>query len=241
MSEERSENGDPIYRYKEPSKEWTPPDMSNSSLEAIEDHIEAHVGKVDTVWHEVISDHVHIDVHVVKPTVDRPYYTLITSGMSDLPMKAPLQAQDYRFAELMMSLPADWPMSQEAWKDTRHYWPIYWLKVLSRFPHKYDTWLSYGHTMPNGNPSEPVAPNAAFECMLLGPPMTVSTDFWRLKVSADKTISFFAVFPIYPEEAKLKLKKGADELFTRFEKSKITELLDIRRRNVAKSEWWRLF
>lgn len=71
--------------------------------------------------------------------------------------------------------------------------------------------------------------------------MTVSTEFWRLPVSVEKEIHFFALFPIYQEETDLKLKKGADELFARFEKSKITELLDIRRRNVAKKEWWRLF
>ena len=241
MNEERSENGDPIYRYQEPSKEWTPPDMSGQSLEVIDAHINTHVGKIDTVWHEVISDIVHIDVHVVKPTSDRPYYTLITSGMSDLPMKAPPHAGDCRFAELMICLPADWPMSQEAWKDPSHYWPIQGLKFLARFPHQYDTWLWYGHTIPNGDPPAPVAENTALNCLMLGPPMTVSTEFWRLPVSKDKVIHFFALFPIYQEEVDLKLKKGADELFTRFEKSKITELLNIRRRNVAKKEWWRLF
>lgn len=133
MSEERSEHGDPIYRYNEPEKKWTPPDMSGSSLEAIEAHIKAHAGKVDTVWHEILSDIVHIDVHVVKPTADRPYYTLITSGMSDLPMKAPEKVGDCRFAELMICLPADWPMTQEAWNDPRHYWPIRALKFLAGF------------------------------------------------------------------------------------------------------------
>src|SRR5688572_22544770 len=106
MSEEQSEHGDPIHRYDAPKeREWVPPDMSGSSLEAIEGHIQAHIGNIEMVFHEIVSDLVHIDIHQVAPTEQRPYYTLISSGMSDIAMQAPEEAPDCKYAELMLCLP----------------------------------------------------------------------------------------------------------------------------------------
>lgn len=42
-------------------------------------------GVLAFVWHELVSDLVHLDVHVAEPTPARPYYTVVTSGMSDRP------------------------------------------------------------------------------------------------------------------------------------------------------------
>ena len=61
-------------------------------IDAITEHIESYYdgfGEDAIVLHEVISELVHIDVHVVKPTDERPYYTLITSGMAERPMTVP--------------------------------------------------------------------------------------------------------------------------------------------------------
>lgn len=242
MSEqERSESGDPIYRYDKKRKDWTPADMSGSSLEAISAHIEQHVGKIAIVWHEILSDLVHIDVHHVAPTPDRPYHTLVTSGMSDLPMKAPAGQEAHRYAELMICLPASWPMSQEDWKNERHYWPVRWLKMLARFPHEHDTWLWQRHTMPNGDPAQPLAENVGWTGIILDTPRTVSTDFFQLKASAEKTIHFLAVFPLYTDEMDFKLQRGAAELMARFERAKCTELVEPARRSVLTKPWWKLF
>mgnify|MGYP000664765674 CR=1 FL=1 len=35
------------------------------------------------VFHELMSDIVHIDVHIVPPDENRPFYLLFTTGMSD--------------------------------------------------------------------------------------------------------------------------------------------------------------
>jgi hypothetical protein len=241
MSEpEYSEGGSRIYRYdNQPDPGWTPPDMSGGNLEEISAHIEEHVGPIDMVWHEIISDKVHIDVHVVNPTPDRPYYTLVTSGMSDLPMHAPQGAEQFKFAELMLCLPPDWPMDQDAWqKDEASYWPIRMLKSMARFPHDYRTWLFWGHTVPNGNPPAPLAEGCALIGCMLAEPMTVSTDFFELEISAEKTIHFLALYPLYQEEMDLKLKKGAEELLKRFHRAKISEIINPRRKNVGKNTFW---
>jgi hypothetical protein len=241
MSDERTEHGDPIYRYGvKNTPKWTAPDMSGSSLEQIGAHITKHVGPVETVFHELVSDLVHIDVHIVAPQPQRSYYTLITSGMSDRPMKAPAAAANCRFAELMLCLPANWPMKEADWKDDRNYWPIRWLKILARFPHQYQTWLWLWHTMPNGDPPAPLAGITSMSGWLLAPPMTVSTEFWKLPISPEKTIHFFSILPIFADEMNLKLKSGAEELVARFEKAKVTEIIDVKRRSVLAKPWWRI-
>jgi hypothetical protein len=242
MSEELSESGNPIYRYQTPEKgEWVPPDKSGSSMEAIGQHIEAHIGKVENVFHEILSHIVHVDIHIVAPTPERPYHTLVTSGMSDLPMSPPKGAEESRFAELMLCLPSSWPMGDEAWEIKENYWPIRLLKMLARFPHEYKTWLWFGHTMPNGNPPEPFASNTLTSCMMLARPVTVSTTFWTLQAGEDKTINFFSILPLFPDEQELKLKKGANVIIERFEKAKYSELIDLSRKSVATNPWWRVF
>jgi hypothetical protein len=239
MSEEKSEHGDPIIRYIPPEgRQLTPADMKGSSIQKIEQHIEAHIGKDESVFHELVSDLVHIDIHIVTPTSERPYYTLVTSGMSDLPMSTPTKESAHRYAELMLCLPANWPMKQDEWRIEENYWPIRWLKYIARFPHVYKTRLWCRHTIPNGDPARPFASNTKMTCMLLANPMTVSTRFWQLKISDEKTIHFFALIPLYPDEIDFKLKKGADELLMRFEKAKHTELINLARKSVAGKSWW---
>jgi hypothetical protein len=124
-SNEFSESGQPIYRHKERKREFEFAVGDEQSIELISEHIEKHLGTPATVFHELISDLVHIDVHIVAPTEERPFYSLITSGMSDKPMNAPEGAEEFRYAELMICLPADWPMTQEEWKqDADSFWPI---------------------------------------------------------------------------------------------------------------------
>lgn len=210
-------------------------------MEAISDHIEKHAGPIGNVWHEIVSDLVHIDVHQVAPTKDRPYWTLVTSGMSDLPMNTPEGCEEWKFAELMLCLPGDWKLNQEDFKDEKHYWPIRWLKMLARFPHEYRTWFGWGHTIPNGDPAEPFDKSVGFDCMMLSRPMTLSTEFWSLPIRKDKVIHFYALMPLYPGEVALKLKRGAEELERRFEQHKISEIVDPYRRDVSKKEWWKLW
>lgn len=80
-----SRSGAPIFRYIDGEKEWEAP-QGEECIEEISEHIERHIGEICMVFHEVISDTVHIDVHHIKPTEERPFHTLVTSGMSDLQM-----------------------------------------------------------------------------------------------------------------------------------------------------------
>lgn len=161
--------------------------------------------------------------------------------MSDAPMTVPEELHELRFAELMVTLPADWSLDQEDWQDESQFWPIRWLKMLARFPHEYDTWLGFGHTVPNGDPPEPFADNTKLCCLLVLPSPTVPEEFHTLKTSGDKEINFYSLVPLYREEMDLKLHQGADQLLDLFDAHNIQDIIDPSRKNVAKKGWkfWR--
>lgn len=225
-------HGDPIYHHTE-SAPWAPP-RGEVRITEISAHIERHLGPVDCVFHEIVSDTVHVDVHIVKPTDACPNIRLVTSGMSDLPMATPPGAGVPRHAELVITLPPHWKLDKESFEDERWYWPVRLIKTLARLPHKYGTWLGWGHTVPNGDPAQPYAPDVRFDGAILLPSISVPDGFHRLAIGADKEIAFFAVVPLYPEELALKLRAGADTLLERFDKKRIDDTVDPRRANAAK-------
>jgi hypothetical protein len=231
---ERSASGAPILRHRKSRNSITPPvDYDVHAAEQIEAHIERHVGQASTVYHELISNLVHIDVHIIEPTAERNFYTLVTSGMSDRPMNTPQEFEHLKYAELLLCLPPTWPLSQQDFEREENYWPVRWLKILARMPHEYDTWLWVTHTIPNGDPPEPFAANTGFCGMLLAQPVLFGDEFLELEVRAGKTVHFLCLLPIYREEMDLKLERGARELFTQLDEVGVTELLDLKRRNAC--------
>jgi hypothetical protein len=155
-------SGTKIFTYTDREKEWQTP-HGEECIEETSIHIEKYIGKIHKVFHELVSDKVHIDVHWVKPTPERPYHTLVSSGMSDLPMNIPEHVGSTRHMELMITLPEYWQLDEEAFNNENWYWPVRTLTYLASFPHKYDTYFAWGHTIPNGNPAKPFAEKNCFE------------------------------------------------------------------------------
>jgi len=226
-----------ILRYGAPSEDASVADSVAGV--AIEKHIETHVGKPSLVLHEIGSRYVHIDVHVVAPKPDRDFYTLVTSGMSDKPMKAPRQAEGLEYSELMLCLPSNWTMkefdvmSQETWNRD---WPVIWLRQLARFPHQYKTWLFWGHSAPNGDPAMPFTPETKLCGWVLLEPQLVSDQFKVMTSEDGRKTLFHAAVPVYREEMDLKLREGAEKLQELFVQRGITELVDPLRTNAVSAK-----
>lgn len=227
--------GDSIYHHAETAP-WAAP-QGEGCIEQIADHIRQHLGQVETVFHEMVSDTVHIDVHCVSATEDFPYVRLVTSGMSDLAMHIPKEVDVPRFTELMVTLPADWKLDQESLKDENWYWPIRMLKTLARMPHKYQTWLGWGHTVPNGDPAEPYAPDTLLNGAIILPSITVPDQFHKLRIDDHKQIAFLAVVPLYQEEMELKLRAGTDTLLEQLSKKFVSDVIDPARTNAVKKRF----
>lgn len=222
-----------IRRYDTASSDSGLPKKVGRFLEPISKHLDACWGKADTVFHEIVSEYTHIDLQIVQPTTERPFYSIITSGMSDRPMVVPEGAEEYRLAELVLSLPSSWPMGQKSWEDERHWWPLRWLKRLARFPHEYGTWLFCGHTVPNNDPPEPFAPNTDFCCMLLASPVLCSDEGGCLALDDQTSIYFHSLIPIYREEMDFALAHTSDDLLEKLGDAGVTELVQVGRKNVC--------
>src|SRR4051794_18154576 len=163
MGEEESVGGSRIYRHDASAPgELTAGD--EGLVDAVSDHVEQHFGTVDHVLHELVSPYVHVDLHVVMPTKQRPAITVVTSGMSQRAMPGGL------YAELMVLLPPSWPTEgHPSFESDESYWPFGLLKQLARLPHEFKTRLWQGHTVPNGDPPRPYARNTELCGALIGP------------------------------------------------------------------------
>ena len=203
----------------------------------IESYVEEHIGPVSWVYHEIVSDKVHIDIYVVDPSEKRNSYTLITSGMSDQPMPAPSGKENYRYSELTLSLPASWPISRDELPDDANLWPVKWLKTIARLPHNQNAWVSLGHTVPNGNPPVPFSSATELCCWILSVPLLFGREFGCLKVDEEETVNFFSLVPIYTEEMEFKLRKGARPLIELLVRNGVKDMVNLNRKNLCKKRF----
>jgi hypothetical protein len=232
-------SGSPIYRYEEKEFELkAPEEIDAEAKEQFEDHIVNYLGPISGVYHEIISHLVHIDVYHVEPSESKPYHSLITHGMSDQPMNVPEGCEEWKYSELVCFLPKEWDFSEEGLKNEKYYWVIENMKFLARLPHEYNTWLSYGHTIQNGDPIEPFIPETKLSASLIIPPVMLPEEFSIFKVREDKNINIYNVFPIYTEEMEYKNKHGIDKLLGKFDQYNLMDIYDINRENTCKKKWF---
>lgn len=236
----KSADGTTIYTYEDVEK---PEDYSVAPMKYI-DEIAEHFDKVfpdrnSSVFHELISETVHIDVNIMAPNEEQPFWVLYTNGMSDLPMTMPDDMpeelrEEYSLAEVMMFLPEDWKLSEENLKDENYYWPIRLMKMMARFPHQYHTWLGYGHTVPNYAEYEPYAENTGLNGVVF---YQLKEEISEIRTSDGNLIHVYFLLPLYKEEMEYKLEHGMDELLNRLEELDNGILvLDPLRRNTCASK-----
>jgi len=211
--------------------------MNYNHTELIEQHVTKHLSEPAEVFHELIpTSDVHIDIHVVEPTEQRPFYTLVTSGMSEQPMKVPRkQRKDMTpYVELMLCLPKDWKMDEV---DTPQWgWPIRWMQLLGKYPHDYETLLYVGHTIPNDDPPKPFADTTQQCCWFVRLPGTVPESFMELKIDKKRTILFLGLNSIYESEMNFALSNEPQSRFAlnqKLEAAGVTELINLDRNPVC--------
>lgn len=237
-TDEYSPGGSPIYRYEDHQEEgFRPPVEMGVYAELVQKHFDKlFPGRGHFVYHEMMSDLVHVDVHILRPTEEANFYVLYTTGMSDLPMTLPegLDQEDLKYAELFMFLPGDWNVGEDvsSTQDLPYesYWPINMLKFLSRFPHEYKTWLGFGHTMPNGPDYSPVCDGVDFGGVVLD---WMGQDLGRLETPDGHDVMLYYVIPAYKQEIEYKLKYGMEGLQKRFSEGELPLVLDIHRPNLC--------
>jgi hypothetical protein len=208
----------------------------DTDLQQVTRHIERHIGPIHTVFHEIVSDDLHIDVHHVKSTMFRRYEVLVTSGMSAKPMAVPAESNEPRFAEIVVVLPKGWPLSKPDFSNERNYWPVRLMKTLARHAHHNNTWLGFGHTMANGGSesnTQPYAEGTSLCAAVLLPASSLGQAAWSLKRADGQEVFFWAAVPLHMQELKFKLEHGVDPLLDLFDQNRVTDRIDPTRPSVV--------
>ena len=204
------------------------PEMyEEEELDALEAHIDKFFGHSDHVFHEIASPDIHVDIFIVEPTAERNYYTLVTSGMGAHRMNVPKELAEYKLerAEIVVYLPADWNISDH---EEKNYWPLRWLKILARLPLEEDSWLGWGHSVPNG---KPFAENTQLSSVLLINPENVGEGAAVCQLPNGEEVNFYQMIPLYEEEVNFKIQNGAETLLGKM--GEISAVVDIHRLNVC--------
>ena len=202
---------DPDGEMPEDEEAGVPEVYTEEEMEAVEGHIQQYFGKVENVFHELVSPDIHVDICMVPPTEERDYCTLVTMGMGAHRMNVPEELVEYKLerAELAIALPADWKLDQESMKDEKWYWPIRLLKSLARLPIASDTWLGFGHTMDN---KENFAENTKLCAAILTGPQSTEEGGEVCTLPGGEEVNFYQVIPLYRDELEYKLAHDADAL-----------------------------
>ena len=130
-------------------------------------------------------------------------------------MNVPKELAEYKLerAEIVVYLPADWNISDH---EEKNYWPLRWLKILARLPLEEDSWLGWGHSVPNG---KPFAENTQLSSVLL------------INPENGEEVNFYQMIPLYEEEVNFKIQNGAETLLGKM--GEISAVVDIHRLNVC--------
>ena len=235
---ETSPGGSEIYQYS--SNENTglrPPQNYGVFAEAVNKHFdELFPGRETFVFHELVSDLVHIDVNIMKPIENDNFYVIFTTGMSDLPMTLPESLKDrddLKYAELFMFLPESWNPGETGTISNdmpyEQFWPIQLIKYLARFPHEYKTWLGFGHSIPNGPDYEPFLEGSELGGVLL---MELDEKYSQLITPEEQTLNMLAVMPASRAEIEYKLEHGMNALCDIFDEEDLPMEIDIYRKSL---------
>lgn len=195
---------------------------SSDFIQIREEHYQRFLGPMKhPLMHSTDTKPVHIDMYQFEPTSERPYWTLVTGGMSDKPQLAPV-ADDYRSprAEILMYV-----------SEPKH-WMFNVLKGLAEMPFEDDTHLHYWHTAQNGMPmtAEPSALTAFFFL----PPYFEHPEFPKLSLGGDR-VDFLWLIPITEAERQYAVRKGGQALEKVIEKANLPIIVDEGRQSLVRS------
>lgn len=235
MGNERTRSGSPILRHKAGDQTFKPASGGGGeALSTLVPHMEKHFGPVKSVSHELASHLVHVDIHIIPPSAERDHYVLFTTGMSDRAMTIPRDCADMARVELMLSLPSNWRLDDVSIRQYEKWsWPLKWMRMLARLPHEHNSWLGFGHTIPNGDPPRPFASGTKLCCWMLLPSVQLEDAAWTVETPSKKQIAVYALHALHRAEMTLKLDEGLDPLLEAWSAAGVTEVLEPGRKSAV--------
>jgi len=227
MPQERSPGGSTILRYF--SNMWAAPqtadpdELSQQFATQRDDVYKELFGEVKATLPEERPLRPRIEVRTYVRSGSRgAVYALVTSGMSDLAMRIPRNVG--KDAPRRVELVFYCAEPRREYQET--------LRWVARFPHDQKTWLSFGHTVPNGDPPAPFWGSGILDTLLFMPTVVQrdATLSEKLVLGGDP-VHFLWVVPLSTAECNLKLQNGFSAILDLFDKNKHPHVFDATRRS----------
>ncbi len=203
-------------------------------------HVEKHVGKIDHKFIPVKPSEHAVDILHVKPNKKNRFHTLVTCGMSSIPMNPRKGFEGAEFMELAILLHEDWPVEKDTFSDMDNYWPFEKLVINSQSPFKQDPtgWLWGGMTIMSGRDenNRPIPfKTVDYAGMVVENFQSLPVDFNTLEAGWKKRIYFFALVPVFPEEIDFKnsQKISAEKLLKHIKENGYSDVILKNRKNTC--------
>jgi hypothetical protein len=196
--------------------------------EVLVGQLEENLGPTVQVFRELIPTGARVDVHLMGPTEELPFYKLVTVGMSQVEMPAPEEFAEYSRAELIMGLPEGWPVTAEAFSEDAHGWPVRALRQLARIPGgagKGPVWVAAGHRVAFEGEMA-----GKFAGALLLPPLLLSEESQVVFNQDLEPVFLLGVVPLFAQEMAQEEGEG---LLVALDEVEVTEILDLERVNTC--------
>ena len=204
---------------------------SSREVNKIEAYIQQQYGDFPTVIHEIFSPDIHVDIALIPPSDEQPYYKLVTMGAGAFKMNVPREfgRRKLERAEYVIFLPKDWDIHSDKEED---YWPIRYLKVMARLPIECDTWLGFGHSLSADEEGKPVAENTKFNSFLLLHSIGKENQVVEpMRLGLFSRVNFYQLYPLYQEELDYKIEHSTAGLFEKIDDDELDFVVNIYRKN----------
>lgn len=182
------------------------PSADLALIQSVNDYVETHFGKVETVYHERKSEYVHLDVFHTLPTSERPYHTLMSAGMASKAMPVPKGMDpEWAYGEVVLHVTPEWTVWQTRTQES--FWPIALLRQVALYPHRNRCWIAPAHSIPLGYAQDHVL--AAFSAAFLwNAPLQPCSQWGRRIKKPDYFVASIAL--LYQKELELIRRSGME-------------------------------
>lgn len=194
----------------------------NERMEIIK-FIEENFGRIEKIYQDVGYDGFYLDMVQIKPTKEKPYYTLITLGMGERKMYNQNNENFSSYAELMISLPPNWNLDDDSYN-----WALDELIHLAYIPFTFYFSYEWGHLENN---LEPFNYETNLSAVSILYPEMKEENSGVLKLE-NRNLQFFQIVPLYDEEYTFALKNGMKNLLLLDTKKNINFVIDMKREKV---------
>jgi hypothetical protein len=217
---ETSPGGSVIHRYAKAawsSRRTVPVQNAEELAEARHQVYKQRFGEPRHIYKDALPGFPSVDVHTY---FRRNVCTLVTSGMSDLPMNIPAGADVPRRVELIFYCSEPRP----------EYCDV--LQWLAHFPHDQKSWIGWGHTVPNGTPPAPFWGSTILDTVLFMEPIVkVDQTLAEALTLGGDPVRFLWVIPLTTPECNFKLEKGTSAILGLFQQNRHPYVFDPTRKS----------